>query len=237
MVSVSTRAILFNLALFAGFKAITWAHNAANDQEVRLFELSDLTWLLPVAGIFKWAARVSKISLLPTKAVAKQGVRLVGNLYKQGLHTQMVKAFNRVFARNNGRFVRYVGTKNAKQSGEIIMRGGQSQRSFKHLITRHVVDYWDGSLKKGWNTMWPVGTTASDVLRHLRQAVIQLDSKLALKAGQKASRKVVLSNGITARVAVKNIGGKVWITSFYPLKGPGVFDARHLIKHWKKPNP
>jgi hypothetical protein len=70
-------------------------------------------------------------------------------------------------------------------------------------------------------TFWPTGTRPSDVLALLNEALAKANPK-KLTGFLTGTDDVVLSNGLTVRIYIKNIAGRTVVSSFHPIAGPGV---------------
>jgi RHS repeat-associated protein len=200
-ITTLVNSVIRGMVSFVVDKAISLAIGAVTGQEVALFETADLLSLIPLGG------------LLGT--LVKKGKKVVGPLFKRGKDLELVKSFVRTFARTGGRFERRLS-----DGRKVTLRAGNKFKGFRHIVTRHTVDYFGGILKHQ-NTMWPRGTTGARVVRYLDEAIRELGS--GLKVGP---NPVQLSNGIRAKLVIDD---DLSVKTFFPLSGPEVFELKDFI--------
>lgn len=78
--------------------------------------------------------------------------------------------------------------------------------------------FWNGS-KPDVTTLWPSNLTPANVISLMKEAASKFTA-------QQGSQQIKLSNGILAKLVVYN--GEV--VTFYPVSGPGVVLAKHLVR-------
>jgi len=166
-----------------------------------------------------------RLTRLPIELVRRApGGKIVGRLWRTGeelLENPLLQnpsrrlgdAFIRIF-KSIGEEVPFV----ANNGFSFALKAGGRKTGFAHIIRRHLVQYWDGTLPKSTN-FWPGGTSASDLIDMLSEVA----SKHALNEG---TNIVQLSNGISVQLVIREGA----VHTFYPLRGPGIIHSADLIR-------
>ena len=102
-----------------------------------------------------------------------------------------------------------------------------AEHRMSHYLERHVDTYFKFSSRNMDlnNTLWPSGTTATDVARFLDDALSLLQSQGKLTSSSLSQwAKVTLDNGITTRLLIQQgvREGILSVDSFHPMSGTGV---------------
>tara|TARA_R110002095_G_scaffold211465_1_gene199674 strand:+ start:261 stop:2441 length:2181 start_codon:yes stop_codon:yes gene_type:complete len=222
-VTLGSMNISINLGAYAATSAVSYLvgktlnvgyllYTDGNLNKFQWFEWWDLLNLIPGAAWLKFAK-------LPLAVVQKfPGKGFVGKFWANEGHKRISQKFAQIFSKGWTR----------KLSNGNVLRLVPGAKGFRHLIERHLPQYFQGGteavLKK--TTFWPTGTTSSNVLSYLDEAIKVLDDKIIYDQ----VNTVTLKNGIKAGLYIAPDGR---IASLFPISGPGVIRAIDVLNALK----
>ena len=211
--------VLGTITFYAIGKAISATRLLITQGNLRNFEWFEATDLLSLIPGAAWGAVFTRITTLSSKLLTTVGGKVVGRYFGVGLETA-AQAFSKAFGSQGAKFIARDGT-------EVLLQEGTAKVGFRHLLQRHVAQFWDGT-KAHITTFWPTGTTSSQVLRYLDEA-IRTASPQVLRQATKAPQTITLANGIVTKLVTFYEKGVFKVLTFYPEAGPGVHKAAQAI--------